>query len=44
MTLGGLLLLGAIVAVVVGFVKIKEQEKKISVLEKKVGGKKEGSK
>ena len=44
MTLGGILLLGTVVAVVVGFVRIKEHERKISSIEKKVSGKKESSK
>jgi len=39
MTIGGLLLLGAIVGLVIGFVKIKEQNQKIEVLEKKLSEK-----
>jgi len=41
MTLGGLLLLVTIIAVCIGFVKIKDQGQKISDLEKKIGKKEE---
>jgi len=40
MTLGGFLLLATIIAMAVGFVKLKEQGEKISRLEKKISGKK----
>jgi len=39
MTIGGLLLLGAIVGIVIGYVKIKEQNEKIEKLEKKINKK-----
>jgi len=39
MTLGGLLLLVCIVAVVIGFTKMKEDRDRISALEKKVSKK-----
>ena len=39
MTIGGLLLLVTIVAVVIGFVRVKEQGERISKLEKKISKK-----
>jgi uncharacterized transporter YbjL len=44
MTLGGLLLLVTIIAVGIGFVKIRDQGQKISDLEKKIGKREEGKK
>ena len=44
MTLGGLLLLITIVALVLGFVKLRDQGQKISSLEKKLGKKGEPEK
>ena len=43
MTIGGLLLLGAIVGLVIGYVKLKEQGQKIESLEKKISKKKKTS-
>lgn len=42
MTIGGLLLLVTIIAVCIGFVRIRDQGQKISDLEKKIGKREEG--